>query len=97
MKHIIHEWDDERSDIILNHCREAMTENGKVLVVESVISDAPESAFSKLLDIEMLVMKPGGRERTAAEFEALFAKAGLKLSQIVPTQSPVCIVEGVKA
>lgn len=61
-----------------------------------MITDAPESAFGKLIDIEMLVITTGGRERTEDEFEALFAKAGLKLSRIVPTQSPVCIIEAVK-
>lgn len=97
MKHIIHDWDDERSIAILNHCRESMSDNGKVLVVDMVITDAPESAFGKLIDIEMLAMTPGGRERTAEEFEALFAQAGFKVARIIPTQSPVCIVEGVKA
>jgi hypothetical protein len=42
---------------------------------------APSRA--KVLDIEMLVMTPGGRERTAEEFRALLASAGLRLSRIV--------------
>jgi hypothetical protein len=41
----------------------------------------------------MLVM-PGGRERTADEFKALFAGAGFELTRIVPTESPMCVVEG---
>jgi hypothetical protein len=38
---------------------------------------------------------PGGRERTAAEYEALLEAAGLKLQRIVPTRSPVSVVEAV--
>jgi hypothetical protein len=35
-----------------------------------------------------------GRERTAAEFRALFERAGFVLEQIVPTPSPLSIVMG---
>jgi hypothetical protein len=43
----------------------------------------------------MLISTPGGRERTEEEFRALFAKAGLKLSRIVPTPAHVSVIEGV--
>lgn len=97
LKHIIHDWDDERSAKILANCRAAMKPSGKILVVDTVLSDRPESAFSKLLDLEMLVMTPGGRERTEADFAALFDRCGLKLSRIIPTESPVAVVEAVRA
>ena len=95
LKFIIHDWDDERSAQILGNCRKAMKPGGKVLVVDTVLNDSPEATFSKLLDLEMLVMTPGGRERTEADFAALFDKCGLKLSRIVPTESPVSVVEAV--
>ncbi len=44
----------------------------------------------------MLVMCPGGKERTEAEFEDLFVKAGLKLTQIVSTAEDICVIEGRK-
>ena len=97
MKHIIHDWDDDHCVRILKNCGSAMAHGGKVLVVDPVITDSPESALGKLMDIEMLAMTTGGRERTEDEFEALMAKAGLKLSRIVPTKSPVRIVEAVMA
>ena len=40
----------------------------------------------------MLVV-PGGQERTEAEYADLFAKAGLRLSRVVPTDSIVSLVE----
>jgi hypothetical protein len=95
MKHIIHDWDDPRCIKILQHCKNGLRPNGRILIVEQVLSDAPESAFTKALDLEMLVMTPGGRERTADDFQTLLSKAGLHLSRIVPTESPVCIIEAV--
>jgi len=97
MKHIIHDWDDERSIRILSNCRKGMTSGGKVLIVDQVVTDKPESMFSKLSDLEMLVMTPGGRERTAEEFSKVLDGAGLKMTRIVPTESLVCVVESVAA
>ena len=52
-----------------------------------------KSSFSTLLDLNMLVMN-GGRERTQAEFQQLFAAAGLRMTRVLPTLSPLSIVEG---
>jgi hypothetical protein len=42
----------------------------------------------------MLTFAPGGQERTEEEYSALFRKAGLKLARVVPTASPVSVIEG---
>ena len=97
LKHIVHDWDDDRSIEILKQCRRAMTDNGRVLIVEQVIPPGNEPFMGKLLDMNMLVMCPGGRERTAAEYEVLLTAAGFKLSRIVPTSTMVSVVEGVAA
>jgi O-methyltransferase/methyltransferase family protein len=96
MKHIIHDWDDERASVILKNIRTALDgkRHGKVILLESVIRTGPESNLAKLMDLEMLMM-PGGRERTEDEFRALFAKSGFELTRIVPTQSPVSVIEAV--
>lgn len=96
MKHIIHDWDDEKSLMILNSINRAMIGNGRVLLVEVVVPEGNEPHYSKLLDLEMLV-SPGGLERTAAEYAELFEKAGFKLNRIVPTKSPFSVIEAVKA
>ncbi|MCP4540330.1 MAG: methyltransferase [Chloroflexi bacterium] len=96
LKNIIVNWDDQRSVALLKNCHRAMAENGKLLVVEvSVISPRNVPSFSKLFDLHMLVMT-GGHGRTEAEFRALFAEAGFKLTNIIPTASPVSIIEGVR-
>ena len=48
--------------------------------------------FGKLIDLEMMVM-PGGRERTEAEFRSLFERAGFSRMRVVPTQAPLWVVE----
>jgi ubiquinone/menaquinone biosynthesis C-methylase UbiE len=96
MKHIIHDWDDERSIKILKNIRRAMKDNGRVLIIEQVVPEGNEPHFSKIMDLEMLV-SPGGVERTATEYSELLAAAGLRLTRIVPTKSPFSIVEAVKA
>ena len=43
----------------------------------------------------MLVITPGGRERTEAEYRRLFDRAGLRLTRIVPTTDLVSVLEAV--
>lgn len=97
MKHIIHDWDDQKAIAILKNCHQVMPENGKLLVVEDVIPPANQPSIGKLLDLEMLLMTTGGRERTEAEFKELFAAAGFKLTRIVPAGMAANVIEGMKA
>jgi hypothetical protein len=93
MKHIIHDWSDEHCRTILKLIREQLPSNGRVLVCELVMPEEPGPAPAKMLDIEMLVMTVGGKERTPREFGALFQSAGLKLGRVVTTPTPICVVE----
>ncbi|MCI0525465.1 MAG: acetylserotonin O-methyltransferase [Acidobacteria bacterium] len=96
MKWIIHDWDDEKSAVILKNIHRAMNENGKLLLLEMVVPEGNQPDLSKFMDLNMMVMT-GGRERTEAEFGALMAASGFKLTRVVRTASPVSIVEAVRA
>jgi len=96
MKHIIHDWPDDVCVKILTGCRKGVNAGGKLLVADSVIKPGNDPDFGKILDLEMLLL-PGGRERTEQQFRDLFAASGWRLNRIVPTHSPVSIVEGVPA
>jgi hypothetical protein len=96
LKHVLHDWDDETALKILANCRNALSDVGRVLVCEMVIAPGPEGLAALTLDIEMLV-GAGGRERTEAEFGELFAAAGLRLERIIPTPTPVKLLEAVRA
>ena len=97
MKHIIHDWDDDHCLRILAHCRAALRPEGKLLVVDAVIPPGNEPHPGKMMDLNMLVMTHGGRERTEEEFRSLFERAGFRLARVVPTRATVSFVEGVPA
>jgi hypothetical protein len=93
MRHIIHDWDDEKATQILKNIRQAMTDGGRLLVVEGVIAPGNDPAFGKMLDLTMLTI-PGGKERTEEEYRKLFEDSGFHLTRIVPTRTEVSVIEG---
>lgn len=98
MKSIIHDWPDERALVLLSNCRRALGNrpNGRLVLTELVVPPGNGAHLSKLIDIEMLFYT-GGRERTAAQFEALLGRAGFRLLRIIPTRSPMSLVEAAVA
>ncbi|MSQ96198.1 MAG: methyltransferase [Gemmataceae bacterium] len=93
MRHIIHDWTDEQCHTILSHIRKVIPKHGKLLVIEMVIKLRNEPQPAKWLDLNMLVL-PGGRERTEAEYREMYAKAGFRLERVVPTPTEVSVIEG---
>ena len=88
LRQILHDWYDADAIRILERCRAAMTQSGRVLAVERAISDDYRQSLPVLhLDMEMLV-SVGGIQRTDEEYRALFAEAGLRLTRIVPLNDP---------
>jgi hypothetical protein len=97
LKHILHDWGDDACLRILGQIRAVMAPGARVLLVEQVIPPGNAPYPGKLLDLNMLVMTEGGRERTPSEYASLLGKAGLSLQRIVPTPSPVSVVEALAA
>jgi O-methyltransferase/methyltransferase family protein len=96
MSHIIHDWSEEQCLTILGHCRRAMRPGSRLLLIETVLPEGNAPHQGKLQDLVMLVF-PGGQERTEAEYAALLEKAGFQLRRVIPTTSAVSIVEAVPA
>ncbi len=92
-KHILHDWNDAASSQILQNCHQAMGPTGTLLIIETVIPPGNEPFMGKFLDVNMLVMCPGGKERTAAEFQTLLEQSGFQLRRIIPTPGLVSIIE----
>ena len=92
LSHIIHDWSEPQCLEILSHCRHAMKPTSRLLIIEMVLPEGNEPHPGKLLDMMMLV-GPGGQERTGGEYRDLLAKAGLRMERIVPTESPVSVVD----
>lgn len=95
MRHIIHDWDDEKAVTILRNIHRAIGKDGRLLVIEGVIPPGNEPSFGKLLDLTMLTI-PGGKERTEEEYRKLFEAGGFQLTGITPTQAEVSVIEGKK-
>jgi hypothetical protein len=97
LKHVIHDWDDERAVAILRNCHRAMADGATLLLVEGVypprVDQSPESLGAASNDVNMLVCT-GGRQRSEPEFRALLDAAGFTLARIVPTRARVALVEG---
>ena len=98
MKLIIHDWADEPALKILKNCRKALdgVKGGRLLIMDAVIATGNEPHFSKVVDIEMLLL-PGGLERTASEFRDLLSRARFRVTQIIPTKCPLSIIEAICA
>ena len=97
MKHILHDWDDAACGKILAAIRKAIPPDGRLLVSEKIILPGPSGYYGKITDLVMLVHNQGGRERTEAEYRELFARAGFKLTRIVPTFADHSLLESVVA
>lgn len=92
MKSIIHDWDDERSRVILTNCRKAVPSDGVLLLVELALGGENIPSLGKFLDVAMLSLT-GGRERTEAEYTTLLASAGFRLNQVIPSNAQFCVIE----
>ncbi len=85
LKFILHDWDDEVSVGILKACRNAMATAARILIIEHLLPEEPGPHFAHFMDLQMLVMTVGGRERTRSEYAALAQAADLTLHRSFPT------------
>jgi len=97
LKYVIHDWDDDTCIRLLKSVRKAMNPGARVIVVDAMLAKLGEpgsTPFASMLDMAMLTMG-GGRERELAEFDALFAGAGLRRTKLTPVQPPYAVIEAV--
>ena len=89
---VIHDWSDAESVLILKAIRQAAPPHAKLLVIEEMVPDDPGPAWSKILDIHMLVLI-GGKQRTRSEYEALLDAAGFSFKREIDTGAGISILE----
>jgi hypothetical protein len=92
LQHVIHDWDDEHATKILRNCQQAMPPGSKLLLVEMVIPTGNEPFLGKFLDLGVLMMESGARERTELEYRDLLSGAGFHVSSIIPLPSPDSVI-----
>jgi SAM-dependent methyltransferase len=98
LKSIVHDWDDERAVAILRTCRGAMRPGARLVLIERRLPeriDRPDEAFNAVMtDLQMMVVL-GGRERTVSEYRGLLARAGLRMTRAIQTESEFDALESV--
>jgi O-methyltransferase domain len=73
LKRTLHDWDDDRAASIIRNCRDAMNQDGRILIVDMFVPPGNEPHPGKYYDLMMMVML-GGRERTGKEFATLLRR-----------------------
>jgi ubiquinone/menaquinone biosynthesis C-methylase UbiE len=98
MKHIIHDWEDEKCIRLLDNCRRGLRGDGRVICVDAVVPPMGNTAGipAKLTDIVMMTFITG-KERTKEQWASLYHAAGLEIQNITPIYDNLdtSIVEGV--
>lgn len=92
LKWILHDWDDEAAIQILRTCRRAMKADSRLVLVENLIGTCNDQSLATLMDLNMMVLT-GGKVRTRADHCCLFEEAGLQLVSVMPTNSPLWVIE----
>lgn len=90
---VVHDWDDDRCALILSNIRRVMAPGGRIMVIEGIVPLHNREHMLKTTDMLMLVLGDGGRERTAAEFAALWQRAGLRLTRRITLPSTFEVFE----
>ncbi|WP_223147537.1 methyltransferase [Georgenia wutianyii] len=94
LRRVLHDYDDDRAAAVLSTVRRHMRERATLLIVEGVVPPGNTPHFAKALDLDMLVFV-GGRERTEEQWRTLLADTGFRTLRVIPTVSPVSLVEAV--
>jgi hypothetical protein len=82
MKHILHDWNDEQCQTILDNLRKVIEPSARLLVMDCLLADPPATSEAALMDLNMMVMT-GGRERRQSDFAAMFTRSRFQLTQVV--------------
>lgn len=85
IKSVIHDWNDDQCASILDNIREAIAEDGRLLIIEPILPDVVDGSIPPLMylsDMNMLV-NVGGRERTRADFEELCRRSGFTITEVI--------------
>jgi hypothetical protein len=93
LKYILHDWSDQEATAILKNIRRAAAPGSKLLVIDPIVKPPNVPDLAKVMDLQMMVFYGSGRERTQEEFAELLSAAGFRLTRVIPTFSPLSIIE----
>lgn len=93
LKWILHDWDDEACARIVKNVAATMPPGSRLVVIEG--DQAPNVAHPRfsMIDVQMLAVTEGGRERSAHEIAALLEQSGLRVGAVRHTATGLALVE----
>ena len=96
LKSVLHDWDDERAATLLRNCRQALSAQGRLLIIERLLPErAADDPAAIVVDLQMLALT-GGRERSKADYRALLGASGFTLARVLRTASGFSILEAAR-
>lgn len=99
MKYFLSVFNQEDSIKVLTHCREALPNQGKVILLQTLVPpvgapvEYPDGTIPALAAVQMMITNPGGYWRTAQEYQDLFKASGFQLEQVIHTGTSLTIME----
>jgi hypothetical protein len=99
IKHVLHGRQDGDAVAMLKNCREAIPQDGRLLIIEfilpPIVSHADPQLEGKLMsDLNMLAVT-GGVERSERQWRALLEAAGFVVTGVYPVGSDTLMVRNV--
>jgi O-methyltransferase domain len=82
LKTVLGGWDDAASTRIMRSVRAAMRDDSRVVVIEPIMGYGDDFSISNIIHLQSLLLY-GGLDRTPADYEAIFGRAGLRINQII--------------
>lgn len=92
MSRVLHDWPDDKAALLLANCRKAISDDGILLIRDSVLPEGDAASLAKQIDVTMLIMT-GGMERSEEEWRSLLRAAGFELENVRRTTSPFDLIE----
>ncbi|MFC5754119.1 methyltransferase [Actinomadura rugatobispora] len=93
LSNIVHNWDDDGALRILTNMREVMPDHGRALLLDILLPEDDRPHLGKDLDMRMLALYDGARERGEDEYLALLGKAGLRPNRVIELPYALSLIE----
>lgn len=89
---VLHDWPDDRARVLLANAREAIAEDGVLLLWEAVVPEGATPSLTKDIDLTMLFLL-GGAERSESEWRAFLSAAGFGSMKVTKTGGMFDMIE----
>lgn len=96
LRHVLHDWDDAACLAVLRNCRAAMGEGTRLVVVDHLMAQdaaGDHARWGAMMDLYMMALFDGGRERGSADVAALLGAAGFAVAAVTRLPGGTAVIE----